>query len=138
MEILETHRFVGIILVNLERGVLLQLRGPDEVYYPNHWTLPGGMIEENESPEQALVREVKEELDLDLHDHGLFKVVIEKTRDKIIERHIYWCNITERIEDLRLGEGVALKYFSSKEIPFLKIAFGLQAIIEEFMRRFNA
>jgi len=32
----------------------------------NKWTPPGGHIEENETPDQALVREWKEELDLDI------------------------------------------------------------------------
>lgn len=44
--------------VNSERKVLLQLRDKTENYYPSHWTLPEGKIEEDESPEQALVREV--------------------------------------------------------------------------------
>ncbi|WP_413287543.1 NUDIX domain-containing protein [Bdellovibrio sp. HCB337] len=38
--------------------------------YKDHWLLPGGVIDENESPREAAIREVKEELGLD--------VVIEK------------------------------------------------------------
>jgi len=130
---LKKHRYVGIILVNSERKVLLQLRDKTENYYPSHWTLPGGKIEVGESPEQAIVREVKEELDLDLRNHELFKIVTEKARDQIIERIIYWCKISERIENLKLREGAALKYFSSNEIPSLKIAFDHKPIIEELM-----
>lgn len=33
--------------------------------YKNHWLLPGGVIENNESPRQACIREVKEEIGLD-------------------------------------------------------------------------
>jgi 8-oxo-dGTP diphosphatase len=63
---LKKHSFVGIIFVNSKREVLLQMRGESEAYYPNHWTLPGGRVETGESPEQALVREVKEELGIKL------------------------------------------------------------------------
>jgi 8-oxo-dGTP pyrophosphatase MutT (NUDIX family) len=33
--------------------------------YKSHWQIPGGVIEENESPRQGCMREVKEELGLD-------------------------------------------------------------------------
>lgn len=34
--------------------------------YKNHWSMPGGVVEENESPRQACIREVKEEINLDV------------------------------------------------------------------------
>jgi 8-oxo-dGTP diphosphatase len=128
-------KFVGIILMNPEAKVLLQLRCKDERLYPNCWTLPGGKVEEIESPEQAIVREVKEELGLDLCDHHLFKTIVENTQDQIIERHIYWGNISERTENLRLGEGGALKYFPSKSILRLEVAFDLKPVIMDFLMR---
>jgi 8-oxo-dGTP diphosphatase len=130
---LKVNRFVGIILTNAEAKVLLQLRCKDERLYPNCWTLPGGKVEAGESPEQAIVREVKEELGLDLRDHSLFKTIVENTPDEIMERHIYWGRISERVENLKLGEGAALKYFSSKRILRLKVAFDLKPVIMDFL-----
>ena len=129
------RRFVGIILINAEAKVLLQLRCEDERLYPNRWTLPGGKVEEGESPEQAIVREVKEELGLDLHDYNLFKTIIENAPDELIERHIYWGNISKRVENLELGEGSALKYFSAKSILRLRVAFDLKPVIKDFLSR---
>jgi 8-oxo-dGTP diphosphatase len=122
------------MLINPEREVLLQLRGSSESLYPNHWTLPGGRVEAGESPRQAIIREVKEELDLDLHQCKLFETVVEKTGGEIVERHIFACNVSKGIQDFKLGEGVALKYFSLKEISSLKIGFGLKRVIEKFMK----
>ena len=34
--------------------------------YKDHWTIPGGVIEENESPYETCVREVKEEFGLEI------------------------------------------------------------------------
>jgi 8-oxo-dGTP pyrophosphatase MutT (NUDIX family) len=87
-----------------------------------------------ESPEQAIVREVKEELGWDLRDYNLFKTIVENAPDQTIERHIYWGNISERVENLKLGEGAALKYFTPKKIPLLKVAFDLKPVIMDFLR----
>ena len=133
---LKLNRFVGIILVNAEAKVLLQLRCKDEFLYPNCWTLPGGRVEEGESCKLAILREVKEELGLNLRDHYLFRTIVEKASDETIERHIYWGNISERVEDLELGEGTALKYFSSKEISRLEVAFDLKPVIIDFLKMY--
>jgi 8-oxo-dGTP diphosphatase len=56
-----THRVVAGILVR-EGHVLLCHRTPDRRWYPDAWDFPGGHIEDDETPEQALVRELREEL----------------------------------------------------------------------------
>ena len=57
---------IGIIL-NSCQDILITKRAPDS-YYAGYWEFPGGKIEANESPEQALVRELKEELNLDVEN----------------------------------------------------------------------
>lgn len=44
--------------------VLLARRSPDRKTYPGLWSFPGGHVEEGETLEQALVREVREEIDV--------------------------------------------------------------------------
>jgi 8-oxo-dGTP pyrophosphatase MutT (NUDIX family) len=56
-----TKRMVGAVLRKGDR-VLLCLRCRDRIHYPGVWDLPGGHIDEFESPQQALVRELDEEL----------------------------------------------------------------------------
>ena len=34
--------------------------------YKDHWSVPGGVVEENESPRVACIRETKEEIGIDL------------------------------------------------------------------------
>lgn len=48
--------------------VLLCHRSPDRRWYPDVWDLPGGHVESGEEPEQALARELREELDIELID----------------------------------------------------------------------
>lgn len=51
-----------LILKNNKHQVLIVLRGSSESWMPNKWALPGGKIEEDETPKQAAIRECKEEL----------------------------------------------------------------------------
>lgn len=112
----------------------MQLRCEHDLLYPSCWTLPGGRVEKGESLKLAIVREVKEELGLDLNDFRLFRTVVENTPDEIVERYIFWGNISERAEDLKLGEGVDLKYFALKGILRIKVAFNFKPIIADFLR----
>ena len=56
----------AVVLVDRDNRVLIQKRAADNQLMPNYWEFPGGKMEENETPEQAIVREVKEELGVDL------------------------------------------------------------------------
>lgn len=55
------HQCVGALIVQQE-SILLGLRSPTRVFYPNVWDIFGGHIEPGEQPEQTLVRELHEEL----------------------------------------------------------------------------
>ena len=46
--------------LNRKNKVFATQRGYGE--YKDGWEFPGGKIEENESPEEALIREIREEL----------------------------------------------------------------------------
>ncbi|WP_044736440.1 (deoxy)nucleoside triphosphate pyrophosphohydrolase [Geobacillus kaustophilus] len=52
---------VGAAIRNERGDILCALRAPD-MSLPNVWEFPGGKVEEGESPEEALVREIREEL----------------------------------------------------------------------------
>jgi 8-oxo-dGTP diphosphatase len=53
---------VGIIL---RKGLVLACQRTGSVAYPLKWEFPGGKLEPDESPQQALRRELKEELAID-------------------------------------------------------------------------
>jgi 8-oxo-dGTP diphosphatase len=45
-----------------EGTVLLARRSPQRGTYPNLWSFPGGHVEENETLDEALIRELREEV----------------------------------------------------------------------------
>lgn len=61
------------IIVLTDGRYLMQLRDDKPgIFYPNHWGLFGGGIEEGETPEAALYRELHEELNLVPHSIRYF------------------------------------------------------------------
>lgn len=50
---------------------LAEKRGPEEEYNPGETIFPGGHIEEGESPEEALLREMQEELGIIVKEYSL-------------------------------------------------------------------
>jgi 8-oxo-dGTP diphosphatase len=58
---------VSIALINNENEILLSKR-PEKKHLSGFWEFPGGKVEEGETPEKALIREVKEELNIDINN----------------------------------------------------------------------
>jgi ADP-ribose pyrophosphatase len=129
----------AIILENDNGEFLLYLRdnNPD-IPFPNHWDLIGGHVEEGETPEVALVREVKEELDIDLKDYTFYKKYECLTGDAYENiKYIYSGKINLPIEEVTLLEGVRPQYFSRAEIPNVKFANILKSIVMEYISDSN-
>jgi 8-oxo-dGTP diphosphatase len=55
-------RTVGALLVDAQGRVLLGLRAAHKKAWPDHWDAIGGRIEPGETPELAMIREVREEI----------------------------------------------------------------------------
>lgn len=60
-----------------------------EAKHKGAWEFPGGKIETDESPEGALKRELKEELDLDCTIGDFFMLTTHALSNKTIELHTY-------------------------------------------------
>lgn len=69
------HVVVGIIF-NEKKEVLIALR-PPHVVQPGLWEFPGGKVEEDETLENALIREFREEIGIEVQ-RAKFLLKIEK------------------------------------------------------------
>ena len=124
---------VAAILWNADRKILLQQRDSQPgLAFAGHWTLPGGKVEAGETAEEAIRRELAEEIGLEM-PLTLWRVY-ERAHDDAttVVQHVYVGEIDRLVSDLALGEGQALRYWGSEDIGGLPIAFGFESPLKEF------
>ena len=74
------------IMYNKKNEILMGKRKKDDPDYPNIWEFPGGKLEPNETLEECLHREWKEELNLEIEIYSLLTTV--KSENMIIHYYI--------------------------------------------------
>ena len=66
------HKAVVVFIINSKKQVLLQRRSPNKKMWPNMWDITaGGHVLAGEFGFQAIIREAKEELGLDLNKNDI-------------------------------------------------------------------
>ena len=99
------RRGACIIMVDARHRVTLQLRdNKPHVGAADCWGLFGGMIESNEEPIDTIIREMKEELTIDLSRDRL-KLVKRLTSPMGVRSHGFVYPLAEELDDARLQEG---------------------------------
>ena len=94
---------IGLIIQNQKNEVLLHLRDESTSRYPGQWCLIGGRCEKDELPEQAAVRELKEETGLSPKTMTFFKNFnTRKGKQKV---HIFVVSVDTSEEGFILSEG---------------------------------
>jgi 8-oxo-dGTP diphosphatase len=126
---------------NDERKVLLFRRDDKPgIPYPKFLDIPGGNVEEHESADQAIVREMAEELDdlrtgspYFLNNFKVFKVYKDKQGT---EQHIFYRQADFDVEDLRLKEGEGMVWLTEDDLKTTILAFNFQDVVQEFFKHF--
>ena len=118
-------RGVGIILVDDRGRFLLNLRGrrsskPDvrqrlaRAVIARRWAILGGMIDSRETPHQAALREVREEIG---HPVPRLHLVVRASWPHPV--YLYAAGLPVPPEDVRLGEGVEHRFVTLDEVSRL-------------------
>jgi mutator protein MutT len=113
-------RYVAaIIFYDDKKRILLQdRRGISK--FGNEWGFFGGGIEENETPEQAIIREAKEELDFDLKKFRYIGKYEGKINENIFILHVFVSPLNDNLSKFKQKEGRGMKMFSLTEAEKLK------------------
>lgn len=129
-------RRVALFVLRDEKGkILLQHRSKDTERLPDHWAFFGGEIENGETPEKAVKREAKEELDIELKDFKLFKRYVFKDANR--ESFVFVAKLEHTVEQLRKQqkEGQNLGLFSFEELNGLKIIKNDMIILRDLFNK---
>ncbi|MBG0858895.1 MAG: NUDIX domain-containing protein [Bacteroidales bacterium] len=128
-------KIAAIILENDKGEFLFYLRdNKPGIPFPRHWDLFGGHVEDGEAPEEALIRELKEELNYDLKDFKFFRKYECLEGDAYPNiKYIYTGKINIPVESITLLEGDRAKYFIREEIPDIKFANILRSILMDYI-----
>ena len=87
---MKTIRVAAAIILH-EGTVFATQRGYGK--WKDWWEFPGGKIEENETPQEALVREIREELDTEIAVGDLFDTVEYDYPDFHLSMKCYICTV---------------------------------------------
>ena len=97
----------GVLLFNNRQELLIL----NTTSYKDHWEIPGGIVEADESPRQACLREIKEETGLSLKQARLLVIDYKMLRDRITDSFqmiFYGGTLTrKKIQQIRLPKSEA-------------------------------
>ena len=108
---MKTVRVVAAV-IRKDNKIFATQRGYGE--FKDGWEFPGGKIEEGETPEQALTREIKEELDTEIQVGKLIDTIEYDYPKFHLSMDCFWCEIMQG--GLELKEHEAARWLSKEEL----------------------
>lgn len=126
------RRIAADIIIIKDNKILLVKRGYEP--FKGMWALPGGKLEDNESIEQCAIREVKEEINVDIVIKKLVGIYSDPNRDpRKIVAVAFLCDIKKG--EIKAGDDVTeAKWFDLYEVESIKLASDHNNIIRDALK----
>ena len=128
---MKTIEVVAAIIIKDGKAFATQ-RGYGE--FKDWWEFPGGKIESGECPKEALVREIREELDAEIEVGELLETVEWDYPNFHLTMHCFMCSLLS--ESMHLNEHEAAAWLTRgtlRSVKWLPADEGLIPLIEELL-----
>lgn len=114
MTIFADMRFIEVVAAVIRRGdeIFATQRGYGD--FKDWWEFPGGKMEPGETPQQALVREIHEELDASINVGQLISTVEWDYPNFHLTLHCFWCALEG--DALHLNEHEAARWLTRENL----------------------
>ena len=97
--------------------------------YKGQWEFPGGKIEPGETPQQALKREIEEELDTEIAVHDKIGTIEYDYPAFHLSMDCFWCEVLSG--NLVLKEAEAARWLAKDELDSVQCLPADQTILEK-------
>ena len=125
---------VRAVILDHQNRVMLGLRSKETSPGYNQWALFGGKPKEKETLKKATVREVKEEIGLNIRVKRLFTTTLDKSTTPHDAWMVYFY-VVEIIGGnllIKLDEHSRAEYFSREQLEGIDIAFNHRNVLADF------
>ena len=129
---MKTIEVVAAIIVRAGEVFATQ-RGYGE--WQGWWEFPGGKIEAVETPQEALRREIREELDADIKVGELLETVEWDYPNFHLTMHCFWCTLLS--ESLSLNEHQAATWLTADNLSSVKWLPADEGLVEKIVSSKN-
>lgn len=132
--IARVHVAVGVVCDGADR--ILVSRRPQHVHQGGLWEFPGGKVETGETVEQALRRELLEELAIDVRECQPLITIRHDYVDKAVCLDVWW--VSAFAGEPHGREGQPWRWVAAAELPSLEFPQANRPILAAISRRFAA
>ena len=123
---------VAAVIQHNSQFLCVQRNQNKHAYISEKYEFPGGKIEEGESEVEALKREIREELSMDIDVTRKLMIVDHAYPDFLLLMHAYMCSCETR--DLVLHEHIDLQWLDKSELAKLDWAAADIPIVKKLTR----